>query len=247
MIRMHVRMTGAIALCLALGVSALALADGAGDNEAFVDGSVKPKKLAKKEYKPIALFTEVRTEGPVTGVQANPEKELIEYDRDGAWKSNAAPLCTANIETPGLTVEQARDLCPAGSYIGSGEAEVNLGPARISNITVSVFNGPAKNQIRLHTSSPTLGAAAPTVFGEIVKSGSKKFGPALLVEDAPDAGGDAFMITKFNATIFKSSGVSLARCTDKKFVIRRTVTYDDGSQDVATDQQRCKQKKSGGN
>ena len=57
--------------------------------------------------------------------------------------------------------------------------------------------------------------------------------------------GDAFMITKFNATIFKSSGVSLARCTDKKFVIRRTVTYDDGSQDVATDQQRCKQKNSG--
>jgi hypothetical protein len=250
MIRMHVRMTGAIALCLALGVSALALADGAGDNEAFVDGSVKPRKLDKKEYKPIALFTEVRTEGPVTavtGTHQNPEKELIEFDRDGAWRSNAAPLCTANIETPGLTTDQARGMCPAGSYIGSGEAEVNLGPARVSDITVSVFNGPAKNEIRLHTSSPTLTTAAPTVFGEVVKSGSKKFGPALLVENAPDAGGDAFMITKFNATIFKSSGVSLARCTDKKFVTRRTVTYDDGSQDVATDRQRCKQKKSGGN
>ena len=240
-------LTVALGLAVVLGVAALAYADGATDNTAAVDGSLKPRKLDKKEYKPIALFTEVRTEGAVTGNQENPEKELIEFDRDGAWKSNAAPLCTANIETPGLTVEQARDLCPAGSYIGSGEAEVNLGPARVSNITVSVFNGPARNQIRLHTSSPTLGAAAPTVFGEIVKSGSKKFGPALLVEDAPDAGGDAFMITKFNATIFKSSGVSLARCTDKKFVTRRTVTYDDGSQDVATDQQRCKQKKSGGN
>jgi hypothetical protein len=233
----------ALGLVLALGVAALAYADGASDNTPAVDGSVKPTKLDPKKRQPIALFTEVSTEGPVTGDQQNPEKELIEYDRDGAWRSNAAPLCTANIETPGLTVEEARDLCPAGSHIGTGEAEVDLGATRISDITVSVFNGPAKNQIRLHTSSPTLGAAAPTVFGEIIRSDSKKFGPALLVEDAPDAGGDAFMITKFNATIFKSSGVSLARCTDKKFVIQRTVTYDDGSQETVTDSERCKRKK----
>jgi hypothetical protein len=233
-------------LVVALGVAALAYADGATDNTPAVDGSVKPTKLDRKERRPIALFTEVRTEGPVTGNQANPEKELIEYDRDGAWKSNAARLCTANIELPGLTVEQARDLCPGRSYIGSGEAEVALSDTvRISDLTVSVFNGPAKNQIRLHTSSPTLGTAAPTVFGEVVKSDSKKFGPALLVADAPDAGADAFMITKFNATIFRSSGVSLARCKDKRFITRRTVTYDDGSKETVTDSQKCKRKKKG--
>jgi len=124
-----------------------------------------------------------------------------------------------------------------------GEAEVALSDTfRISDVTVSVFNGPAKNQIRLHTSSPTLGSAAPTVFGEVVKSDSKKYGPALLVADAPDAGADAFMITKFNATIFRSSGVSLARCKDKTLRTRRTVTYDDGSSEIVTDTQRCKRK-----
>ncbi len=240
----RVRFTVAIGLSVALGVAALAYADGASENTAYVDGSIKPKKLDRKKRAPIALFSGVRTEGPVTGDQANPETELIEYDADGAWKSNAAPYCTAPIETPGLTTEQARDMCPKKSYIGSGEAEVNLGAVgRISDITVSVFNGPEKNQVRLHTASPTLLAAAPTVFGEVVKSDSKKYGPALLVEDAPDAGGDAFMITKFNATIFKSTGISLFRYGDKNVYTRRTVTYDDGSQESVVDKTKCKQRK----
>ena len=207
--------------------------------------SIKPKKLDPKKRTPIALFSGVRTEtDSVDGTQQNPEAELIEYDADGKWKSTAAPFCTENIETPGLTAEQARDLCPPKSYIGSGEAEVALNDsARIGDITVSVFNGPEKNQIRLHTSSPTLGAAAPTVFGEVIKSKSRKYGPALLVEDAPDAGADAFMITKFNATIFRSTGISLFRCGEKQVLTRRTVTYDDGSQERAVKKSKCKQKK----
>ncbi len=235
----------ALGLTVALGVAALAYANGVSDNTAYVDGSVKPKKLDKKEYKPVNLFSGVRTEGPVTGSQANPESELIEYDNDGKWISKNSPLCTANIETPGLTADQARALCPPKSYIGSGEAEVALSDtARVSDIVVSVFNGPEKNQVRLHTSSPTLGAAAPTVFGEIIKSKSRKYGPALLVADAPDAGADAFLITKFNATIFKSSGVAVARCKDGKANFRRTVTYDDGSTEQATTSSKCKRKKS---
>ncbi len=234
----------AIGVTVALGIGTLAYADGVSDNTAYVDGSVKPAKLDRKNYEPIALFSGVRTEGPVTGTQANPETELIEYDDDGKWISNAAPRCTADIEVPGLTAEQARDVCPPKSYIGVGEAEVNLGASRISDITVSVFNGPGKNEVRLHTSSPTLGAAAPTVFGEIIQSKSRNYGPALLVADAPDAGGDAFLITKFNATIFRSSGVTVARCKDGKVGIRRTVTYDDGSSERATDSQKCKRKPS---
>ena len=233
----------ALGLTVALGAAAIAYADGATDNTAFVDGEVTPRKLDRKKYKPIALFTEVRTEGRVDGTQENPEAEYIEYDRDGRWRSKAAPLCEAPIETPGLTVEQARAMCPPGSYIGSGDAEVALNAtARIDDITVSVFNGPEDNQVRLHTSSPTLGPAAPTVFGRIEQSPSNKYGPALVVDDAPDAGGDVFMITKFNATIFKSSGVSLARCPDKEFKTRRTVTYDDGSSERVTDTSKCKRK-----
>jgi hypothetical protein len=239
----RIRIVVAIGMSVALGVAALAYADGASENTAYVDGSIKPAKLDVEKRTPIALFSGVRTEGPVTGSQANPEAELIEYDAGGKWKSKAAPLCTGAIETPGLTADQARDLCPAKSYIGSGDAEVALSDTvRISDVTVSVFNGPGKNQIRLHTSSPTLGAAAPTVFGEIGKSDSKKYGPTLVVADAPDAGGDAFMITKFNATIFKSSGISLFRCDEKHVYIRRTVTYDDGSQERAVDESKCKQK-----
>jgi hypothetical protein len=235
----------ALGMVVALGAVTIAYADGVTDNTPFVDGNVKPSKLDRDKRSPVALFTEVRTEGPVTGSQQNPEQELIEYDRDGKWKSTAAPFCTAEIEVPGLTADQARALCPPDSYIGSGDAEVALNDTvRIDDITVSVFNGPAKNEIRLHTSSPTLGASAPTVFGRIVRSEDRgKYGPALLVEDAPDAGGDAFMITKFNATILKSSGISLSRCSDKKLTTRRTVTYDDGTREVAKSSQRCKRRK----
>jgi hypothetical protein len=242
MVRRKVRIAGAIALCVALGLSALAFADGAGDNEAFVDGSVKPTKLDKKKYSPIELFTEVRTRGPVTGAQANPESELIEYDKDGTWRTKEAPTCGAEIEF--LSTDAAKAACPPGSAIGSGEADILLaGGVAYEGLTVTAFNGPAKNQIRLHTYDPRLAGATPTVFGRIIKVRGGPYGLALEVADAPDVAGDTGMITRFNATISRSAGVALARCKDKEFLIRRTVTYDDGSKDVATDSQRCKQKK----
>jgi hypothetical protein len=238
------RMAVALGLVLALGVATVAYAlPGSTDNEAFVDGSVNPKKLDKKQYKPVNLFVGVRTEGPVTGGQENPEAEYISFGKNIKWQSTAAPFCTAPIETPGLTADQARAMCPGKSLIGTGEAEVNLGAARVSNITVQVFNGPGKNQVRLHTSSPTLGAAAPTVAGSIVKSNAgAKYGNALVVPDAPDAGSDAFMITKFNATVNKSSKVATARCKAKKFLWLRKVTYDDGSTETVQLTQPCKRK-----
>ena len=242
----RIKITVVAGIAVALGVAALAYADGASDNGAEVEGSVKPAKLDRKKLKPVALFTEVRTEGPVTGTQANPETDYVEYDKDVAWRSNAAPRCTTpDLEVPGLTTQQARDLCPPRSYIGSGEVEVKLSETARVSVTVSVFNGPGKNEIRLHTSSQTLGAGAVTVFAEIVKSDSKKYGPVLLVPDEPDTGGDSFMITKFNSTIFRSSGVALASCPDGRFRIRRTVTYDDGSRESVVDSQRCKQAKGG--
>ena len=65
----------AIGLVLALGVGSLAFADGASNNTAFVDGGVTPKKLDKKKFKPVNLFSGVRTEvtGGVNGLQANPD------------------------------------------------------------------------------------------------------------------------------------------------------------------------------
>jgi len=229
----------------ALSGGAIALADGAGDNQAFVDGEVKPAKLDQRRFKPVKLFLGVRTEGPVTGSQQNPEQELIAMSRDIKFRSKRAPVCTAGIEVPGLTTEQVRAMCPRRSYLGAGEGEVALNAStRIGDITVSVFNGPGVNQVRLHTASPTLGAAAPTVQGRIVRANQgRRYRQALLVEDAPDAGGDAFMITKFNATINRSTKVAQARCEARKFRFLRKVTYDDGSTETATTTQKCKRKR----
>ena len=74
-------------------------------------------------------------------------------------------------------------------------------------MTVTVFHGPAENQVSLHAYTPTLGAAnTQVVLGRIVdKAPDPGFGPALIVDDAPDLGGDAFMLTLFDATIPASS------------------------------------------
>ena len=138
------RMAVALGLVLALGVATVAWADGATDNEAFVDGSVNPSKLDKKKYKPVNLFVGVRTEGPVTGTQENPEAEYISFGKNIKWQSTAAPFCTAPIETPGLTADQARAMCPGKSLIGTGEAEVNLGASRVSNVVVQVVQRPGQ-------------------------------------------------------------------------------------------------------
>ena len=70
-------------------------------------------------------------------------------------------------------------------------------------MTVTVFNGPGPNHIRLHAYTPTLGPGLTQVVeADIVKKAPDPgYGPALVVNDAPDLGGDAFMLTKFDATI----------------------------------------------
>jgi hypothetical protein len=254
-------------LVLAMAVAATAWADGTGDNTPEVIGSIKEKKLDKKKYKPVELTLGVATNGPVNGSQAchpstggqcNPEAEFIKITKNIKWKSNAAPYCTASLN--GTTTAQAEALCPPGSNIGKGTATVTFPPSTpggantvISDETVTVFNGPATNQVRLHAYSPTLTATnTQVILGEIVsaglsaRGGSSEFGKALRVADAPDAGGDAAMITSFGATLPKGGKVVLARCKDKSMTFERTVTYDDGSKETVQVSDTCKRKKSGG-
>lgn len=228
-------------LVLALGVSALAYADGASENTPDVEGSVKPTKLDKKKYKPIELFTGVATTGTVPG--ENPEKEFISWGKNVKINSSAAPTCDAAIEFQ--TTDAAKAACPSESYVGSGEAAIELpGGIKYDGITVSVFNGPNKNEVRLHTYSPELEGATPTVFGRVVKSNAgSQYGQALQVDDAPDVAGDTGKITLFNASLFKSSKVATARCKAKKFLWHRVVTYDDGTSATVTLEQKCKRKK----
>lgn len=238
------RIVLALAMCLALGVAGTAWATGATDNTARVEGKVKPTKLDKKKYKPVQLFSGVATDATVDGTQANPAVEYLSYGKNVKFDFNAGAVCTA-LPGSGSTPEQAKAACPKDSYLGSGKATVQFpGLPLIDDVVVSVFRGQAKNGIQLHTYSPTLLAASPTVLGSVIKSNAgSKFGYALSVPNAPETG--AGMITEFNATISKSSKAVLGRCKAKKFLWQRKVTYNDGSTATTpTLQQKCKRKKS---
>jgi hypothetical protein len=155
---------------------------------------------------------------------------------------DAGSVCTT-LPPSGSTTQQARDACPADSYLGAGVAEVQgPGIAPITDIVVSVFRGPDKNGIQLHTYSPTLGQAAPTVLGQIVSSGKGgEFGQALSVPHAPETG--ALAITKFNANIEKSSKAVTAVCKDKTMTFQRDTTWADGTTSTSNTTQNCTQKK----
>lgn len=241
----HKRVIAAVGVIAALGGSGVAFGDGASTNEAAVDGSTTPTKLDKKKFKPVELFSGVRTTVPggVTGTQSNPVTEYLSYPKNGKFDLNAGSTCDS-LPPSGSTAQQARDACPDDSFIGEGVAEVQgPGIAPITDIVVSVFRGPQRNGIQLHTASVTLGPAAPTVLGEIVKSNAGgQFGDALSVPHAPETGG--LMITKFNATISKSSKAILGRCKTKMNVYQRKVTYADGSSETVETSHPCKQKKS---
>jgi hypothetical protein len=233
----------AIGLVMALAVSGLAFAAGSDENEAGVVGKVKPSKLDKKKYKKVALFAGVTTTTTheVPG-QQNPEAEFIEFGKNLKLDNSKADFCTADLNQ--TTTDQAKAACPAGSDLGTGSASANLGSAgNRDDIVVTAFNGPGKNQLRLHAFSPTLGASLTQVVdGFIVKAKTAGYGQALSVPNAPDLGNDAFLLTSFNTNIDKGTGVVTARCKAKKFLFKRTVTYDDGSEEVATLTQKCKRK-----
>ena len=234
----------ALGLVIALGLGAIAYGNGASDNQASVDGSIGKTKLPKKKADRVknSLFSGVRTEtNAPLGTQSNPHSETINYTKNVVFDLKAGSECTT-LPPSGSTAQQARDACPADSYLGEGEAEViQPNGARIQDIVVSVFKGPAQNGVQLHTASPTLQAAAPTVPGSIVKStAGSEFGQALSVPNAPETG--ALMITKFNAEITKASGAVKTYCGDKTMSFQRKVEYADGSSETADTTQKCKRK-----
>jgi hypothetical protein len=234
------------ALALALGVAGLAFASGADENDVTVLGSVTPKKLDKKKWKPITLYSGVTTSTThaVPG-QQNAEKVTVEYPKNVKFDLDAAPTCDAPLL--GTTTDQAKAACPGGSNLGSGVAHANLGhgPDELSDVQVTVFNGPGPNHIRLHAYTPTFGPQLTQVVEADIakKAPDSGFGPALIVNDAPDLVGDSFMLTLFDATISKKTKTVLGRCKKKNNNWRNVTTYDDGSVDTGDLQTKCKQKK----
>jgi hypothetical protein len=244
----------ALGLVLALGVSGLAFGDGATENTPFVDGAVAPTKLPadKKKPKKVSLFLGVRNQDNITGTQSNPASEEISIGKEVDVSAVAdTPVCPA---TPanGTTPDQAKAACGEGSYLGQGVAELTFpGSTPISDITVSVFHGPAgatpparakgiSEPLILHTYSPTLQTASPAVQTYLVKSrAGKKFGSTLWVPNTPETGSG--LLTKFNATLDKSIGIT-SYCEDKKIDFLRHTVYKDGSSEDSTLTQKCKPK-----
>ena len=238
------RLTVALALVLALAVSGIAYGT-ASLNNAEVVGDVSPTKLDKKKYKKASLtLGVVNSSDHITGSQSNPASEYISIGKNLKVDLKKAPVCPTTIPN-GTPTETAKAQCPPGSVLGSGEAEVKgppNGTSLVAEPVVTVFNGPGPNQLQLHTYSQNLGASSPTVPAQIVKSKvGAPYGQALSVPAAPETG--ALMITKFNATLGKDSGVITARCKSKTTRFLREVTYKDGTSETAELTDKCKRKK----
>ena len=243
----------AIALASTVAISGVAVAAGTGTdlNDAEVVGSVIPSKLDNRNFKPVNLFLGVVNSPDSTGDEhGNAASENIKISDNVKVNLKGVPRCETELQN-GTPTDTARNICPDGSYIGAGNAEV-YGPGAFCNPpqadpcvgatpVVSVFHGPAQNELQLHTYSPALGAASPVVDAKIVKANKRGYGQALSVPNAPVTG--ALKITKFNATIFKETKVAKARCNPKTIKFLRKVTYQDGSSETAKLEQKCQVKR----
>src|SRR5690606_12150513 len=149
----------------------------ADQNDAKVVGKVGPSKLDKKKFKPVNLKLGVENSSDwITGVQQNPASELIRVSKNVKINLNKRPRCKAALPN-GIPTNEARKRCSKKSVLGTGSAQVmapgvgcpipQADPCVIATPKVTVFNGPGKNQVRLHTYHTNLGAASPVVQGRI--------------------------------------------------------------------------------
>ena len=250
------RTIAASGLAVAIAMAGIAAAGptGADLNEARVVSKVKPSKLDKKRFKPISVLLGVVNSPDSAGNEiANPAAERIAWSKNVNVNLSKAPRCTAPLAN-GTTPAFAKSQCPAKSFLGSGDATVH-GPGSlpqcggtpcvIADPVVSVFNGPGRSQLRLHTYDQDLGAASPIVNARIVRANRqerrKGYGQALSVPHAPVTA--TLKITSFNSTILKSRKVATAKCKPKQFKVLRRVTYTDGSSETASKTQKCKVKR----
>ena len=238
------RLIVALGLVLALGVSGIAFGTAAANDAgiiAEIGGKAKPKFDKKKQSKTSIQLGVTNSDQHINGTQSNPASEYISVTKNVKIKLSKAPLCPVTFSS-GTPTESAKAQCPAGSVLGEGEAEVKSGPGQVvATPVVTVFNGPTLGELQLHTYSDSLGPASPTVPAKVVTSNAgSAFGLALSVEAAPETGG--IMITKFEATLPKSSNVVYSNCKSKNMKFQRKVTYKDGTSETVDKTQKCKRK-----
>ncbi len=136
----------ALAIALAIPLTADAIKIRAGDIVIYADGSFSPKSLPKYENAPITLEGGGRIETVSGELPPILETISIEFDRHGSVETEGLPVCRAG-QLEATTVEQARDKC-GGAIVGRGRGSAIVkfeeqAPIKASS-PLTIFNGPKK-------------------------------------------------------------------------------------------------------
>ncbi|GEM_PF-1845698 len=254
----------ALALGVAVALSAAGIAVAAPNATSTVKVKFTPSKLPKKKFKSGSLFVETSTVYPNGGgtpthptKRPEPTKKVaLDFDDDFKFNSGSVPQCKvsdAAFENFTGTITQATQMCGAKSVVGSGNATVCLAGAtgndcggvnQPEQADVIAFNGqPKKNKPTIYLYAKGKGDIA-TIGQELTGTLSKSplggdFGRRLTVP-VPPLGGGIGAITDFKTTVQNGRFVQ-ARCHDgnHKLNLKGTFTYTDDTVDHVGASQKC--------
>ena len=229
-----------------------AIASGAPNDQKIVN-NVKPKKLPKKEFKPISLDTNVFATNPGNpqGIPNPTTLAKVDFDKDVKIQQKGYPTCDPSQFGSQSTTQDVKDACP-DAIVGSGTATVILksgpGTPPLTVHAQTVAANVKGKKILLH--SYTQEAGGVPLVGSFIKSdGGSKYGQELSVPVPPLAGGQG-VIAQFAVNTkkltYRFHGKKLryasSSCKDKKIRFQARFTDDQGNVATGTATQKCKQK-----
>jgi hypothetical protein len=215
------------------------------DTVVNVRGRVQPRRLPQRRHRTVHLFASVDHDNAdgSPGVPKYTKAIRIDFGTNVIFRANRPPKCRRALE--GTTTQEARQLCPRRSIIGTGRADVRLpGPINISDVQTLAIAGPGKNQVRFHAFSPTLGPAVTQVIPARLRRGApgRQFNWRLVVPEVPLILGGAGANTTFGVTIARGSGAVLARCAARRMLWRAQWTFEDDTTQRALQRHPCRRR-----
>jgi hypothetical protein len=248
---MRIRRRYAVLLALAaagaLAVSGIAMAA----SSSTFTFNVSPSKVPKKNYKGVALSTDLRTS--YTAPADPVDRTQIYLDKN--WKINpkAAGKCSPN-QLSGQTMAGAMANCK-NAKVGKGTAQAQA-PFGTVNACVLLFNGKPQggkptlqvftraqaspgSQISCKNPSSNNQGNATVLLTGVLKDASGKYGKVLDVAKITQA--SPFPLTVYDTKIKKGNYVS-ARCKakNKTWHMKTSWTYKSGQKVTVHKTQKCK-------
>lgn len=195
------------------------LANGKPEVAVELRARIKPKKLPRKKFRNVTSFTSVGHDNAngSPDVPKYTKAISIDFGKNVKFRLGRAARCKADLG--GTSSQEARQLCPRKSIVGTGTAHVRLpGPTSITDLQTLAIAGPGKNGIRFHSWSPTLGSAVTQVIPGQIRPNApgRRYRWRLSVPRVPLILGGAGANTLFGVTIPKQTGIVQARCQAKK-------------------------------